>query len=539
MSPGQTIDYIVGYSNDGLLPATEAVLYSYIDPVAEYISASKDAYYSPYGYVVSWSLGAVPAKSEEGYLSIKVKFPWGLPVGFQRENRAYIFDLILHSTFENGFINGMCFDSLSEAQQRLYRWFYEINNATWFPLYDRTNYVTGALETYLASRGVRTSRNGVGDNNSPPPGPLVYGYRPEWIAYSAGTATAVNQAKQGRLSGDTLYLISPQLVTQEDLQAIKAKFGKIVVYQGDDLIPNGVFYNFAYLSKEQAIEYFKKLTPPDDQIESLLKALEDNKGETLRDIKLLRNMPGNLIELTWTDGSTTDFTITSPINPEDGIEVINIPGIKHEEWIPLLGTFKERYKRLPSVGDVEILKDILKEIREKAAEVNQSVVVGRDPNELIVSPEGNIKPGDKLSYTINYENEGEGNAYGVYITDKLLANLDDTTLAVNSGGKYDSATRTITWFIGELSSKQKGSVKIGRMVTKIQKIVTKTGKPMMFSWLEDLTSKIEVVVFPNILEKHPDVFQENSVLVIKGTINERDGIPKLLCDEVRSIAMVA
>ena len=88
-------------------------------------------------------------------------------------------------------------------------------------------------------------------------------------------------------------------------------------------------------------------------------------------------------------------------------------------------------------------------------------------------------------------------------------------------------------------SKQKGSVKIGGMVTKIQKIVTKTGKPMMFSWLEDLTSKIEVVVFPNILEKHPDVFQENSVLVIKGTINERDGIPKLLCDEVRSIAMVA
>ncbi|OGX44222.1 MAG: hypothetical protein A3G38_01640 [Omnitrophica WOR_2 bacterium RIFCSPLOWO2_12_FULL_51_8] len=87
-----------------------------------------------------------------------------------------------------------------------------------------------------------------------------------------------------------------------------------------------------------------------------------------------------------------------------------------------------------------------------------SSLAGHDPNELLVSPEGNVKPGDKLSYTINYENEGEGNAYGVYITDRLLANLDDATLVVNNGGKYDPATRAITWFIGELPSKQKGSV---------------------------------------------------------------------------------
>ncbi|MDP3954183.1 MAG: DNA polymerase III subunit alpha [bacterium] len=85
----------------------------------------------------------------------------------------------------------------------------------------------------------------------------------------------------------------------------------------------------------------------------------------------------------------------------------------------------------------------------------------------------------------------------------------------------------------------RGSVKIGGMVTKIQKIITKTGKPMMFSWLEDLTSRIEVVVFPDVLERHPDVFQENSVLIISGKLNERDGVPKLLCDKVRPIAMVA
>ena len=75
------------------------------------------------------------------------------------------------------------------------------------------------------------------------------------------------------------------------------------------------------------------------------------------------------------------------------------------------------------------------------------------------------------------------------------------------------------------------------MITKVQRITTKTGKPMLFSWLEDLTSKIEVVVFPTILEKYPEAWQENSILIIKGKISERDGAPKILCDEVRSLTV--
>ncbi len=80
-----------------------------------------------------------------------------------------------------------------------------------------------------------------------------------------------------------------------------------------------------------------------------------------------------------------------------------------------------------------------------------------------------------------------------------------------------------------------GSVKIGGMITRIQKIVTKTGRPMIFSILEDLTSKIEVVVFPNVLEKNPEAWKENTVVVAHGKINDRDGSLKFLCDEVRPL----
>ena len=82
-------------------------------------------------------------------------------------------------------------------------------------------------------------------------------------------------------------------------------------------------------------------------------------------------------------------------------------------------------------------------------------------------------------------------------------------------------------------------VKIGGIVTKIQKVITKSGKPMVFSWIEDTSAKIEIVAFPSVLEANPEAFKENNVLVVRGRLNDRDGIPKLMCDEVRAIATVS
>jgi len=80
-----------------------------------------------------------------------------------------------------------------------------------------------------------------------------------------------------------------------------------------------------------------------------------------------------------------------------------------------------------------------------------------------------------------------------------------------------------------------GSIKVGGVITKIQKIVTKTGRPMIFSHIEDLTSKIELVVFPNVLEKNPEIWKENNVVIASGKVNDRDGALKLLCDDVKII----
>ncbi len=58
-----------------------------------------------------------------------------------------------------------------------------------------------------------------------------------------------------------------------------------------------------------------------------------------------------------------------------------------------------------------------------------------------------------MDYRITCENEGEGDAYGVYILNKLPEQLDESTLVINNGGVYMPAERQIFWNIGELGPK--------------------------------------------------------------------------------------
>lgn len=78
-------------------------------------------------------------------------------------------------------------------------------------------------------------------------------------------------------------------------------------------------------------------------------------------------------------------------------------------------------------------------------------------------------------------------------------------------------------------------VKVGGLIVAIKKVITKVGKPMLFLKLEDLTDKIEVIAFPGIIEKNPTVFQENKIVFIWGRVDNRDGAPKIICEEVEEI----
>ena len=89
--------------------------------------------------------------------------------------------------------------------------------------------------------------------------------------------------------------------------------------------------------------------------------------------------------------------------------------------------------------------------------------------------------------------------------------------------------------INKIKKSKIKNIKIGGLISGIKKIITRTGKPMLFLSLEDLNDKIEVVVFPSIIQKNPLVFQENKIVFVSGHVDFRDGMPKLICEEIEEI----
>lgn len=66
----------------------------------------------------------------------------------------------------------------------------------------------------------------------------------------------------------------------------------------------------------------------------------------------------------------------------------------------------------------------------------------------------------------------------------------------------------------------------------VKKIITKNNQQMAFIDLEDLTTKIEAVVFPGVFAETWQIWAKNEPVLVQGKINEKDGSLKLLVDKV-------
>lgn len=78
-------------------------------------------------------------------------------------------------------------------------------------------------------------------------------------------------------------------------------------------------------------------------------------------------------------------------------------------------------------------------------------------------------------------------------------------------------------------------VKIGGIISKVKKILTKNGKPMLFMNVEDLDNKIEVVVFPKVTQRNSNILEENRIVMVTGKIDNRDNSPKIICDKIEEV----
>lgn len=102
--------------------------------------------------------------------------------------------------------------------------------------------------------------------------------------------------------------------------------------------------------------------------------------------------------------------------------------------------------------------------------------------------------------------------------------------------RYSGFLKKISTPIKDLPAKNEGAmIKVGAIINKMKKFLTKNGKMMIFAELEDYTGKAEAVVFAKVLEKNSAIWHENNIVLVSGKVNFRDQSPKILVEEAREI----
>lgn len=91
--------------------------------------------------------------------------------------------------------------------------------------------------------------------------------------------------------------------------------------------------------------------------------------------------------------------------------------------------------------------------------------------------------------------------------------------------------------IKRLSPETENQFTIAGMVTKAQKILTRTNKSMMFVKIEDDTGGIECLVFPNLLKDTYDIWKEGKAVICQGKISDKDQELKMLVNTAFKLSL--
>ncbi len=96
-------------------------------------------------------------------------------------------------------------------------------------------------------------------------------------------------------------------------------------------------------------------------------------------------------------------------------------------------------------------------------------------------------------------------------------------------------SKIVTCFCNELSEEHNGkNVTLAGMITSIRVINTKKGDQMAFVQLEDLQGQCEVVVFPRTYLEVKEKLVPDTVVVMKGKAQTREGQTSLLVDSIQN-----
>jgi DNA polymerase-3 subunit alpha len=125
---------------------------------------------------------------------------------------------------------------------------------------------------------------------------------------------------------------------------------------------------------------------------------------------------------------------------------------------------------------------------------------------------------------------GEKELLGLYLSDHPLKRIEQELHA-----RVDTYANQVTPEMEDFE------VRVGGVIKGVRPVVTKTGKAMAFVQLEDLTSTIEVIVFPKVFEERRQLLLSDTVVIVRGKVDartaagedeERAETAKVIADEI-------
>ena len=110
---------------------------------------------------------------------------------------------------------------------------------------------------------------------------------------------------------------------------------------------------------------------------------------------------------------------------------------------------------------------------------------------------------------------------GLYVSDHPLI------------GAQRSLRRLVDCSVADLADLDDGALRtVGGVVTGLARKYTKRGDLMATFVLEDLTSSIEVMVFPKTMHQYGELLAPDAIVTVKGRLDGRDDTPKLIATEI-------
>lgn len=141
-----------------------------------------------------------------------------------------------------------------------------------------------------------------------------------------------------------------------------------------------------------------------------------------------------------------------------------------------------------------------------------------------------FKVPDLDEFTLNELLIMEKDMLGIYLSGHPLDNYKDILNTLKLDNVIDIINNTNSKY------KDGSKVKIAGIINHIKNQVTKTNKMMSFVTVEEKTSSVELVVFPNVHSEFASNLYEGNIIIVEGKLSfKEDEDPKIIVDKISPI----